>query len=243
MNAFIKILDHMEDLLLGSTNVPFTPWVMVNADRLLPLMDRLREQLPHAIQEAQMLVNTQEVMLEEARQQAIQLLQNAEHERHQILSESQLMCAIQEEAHRVRTQMINELNDLKAETLKHCEDLCQSAQKEAEEIRYTARVYASEMLNTVDARLGELHQHLRSGVQQLNATTPQSPAQPTHEELVRPAMMPALSAPRSVPTQAQKRQPRPKVASQQIPLLSSQVSPEDQIQLAMQLLQQNNRKA
>ncbi len=241
MNAFIKILDHMEDLLLGSTNVPFTPWVMVNADRLLPLMDRLREQLPHAIQEAQTLVNTQEVMLEEARQQAIQLLQNAEHERHQILSESELMCAIQEEAHRVRTQMINELNALKAETLQDCEDLRRTAQDEAEEIRYAARAYASEMLNTADARLGELHQHLRTGVKQLNATTSPTPAQPTNEELVRRAMMPALSAPRSMPAQSPKRQPRPKVASQQIPLLSSQTSPEDQVQLAMQLLQQNQR--
>jgi F0F1-type ATP synthase membrane subunit b/b' len=240
MNAFIKILDHMEDLLLGSTNIPFTPWVMVNADRLLPLMDRLREQLPHAIQDAQNLVNAQEALLEEARQQAIQLLQNAEHERHQILSESELMCAIQEEAQRVRTQMINELNALKADTLQYCEDVRRSAEEEAEEIRYAAKAYASEMLNTVDARLGELHQHLRSGVKQLNATTPPVSTQPMQEDLVRRTMMPALSAPRPMPNKTTKRQPRPKVASQQKPLVSS-ASPEEQIQLAMQLLQQNQR--
>ena len=128
MSNFIKILDHMEDLLLGSPAIPLTPWVMVNADKLLPLMDRLREHLPQAIQDAQDMMNDQNILIEQARQQAIALLQNAEKEKQQILSEASLMQAIQEEAQRIRSQMIAELNTLKQDTLAECESLRHTAQ-------------------------------------------------------------------------------------------------------------------
>ncbi|XVJ52153.1 MAG: hypothetical protein HEQ32_08845 [Vampirovibrio sp.] len=232
MSNFVKILDHMEDLLLGSTSVPFTPWVMVNADRLLPLMDRLREHLPMAIKEAQRLTESQDLMIEDARQQAIQLLQNAQHDRQRLLSESELMHAIQDEAQRIRAQMISELNLLKEETQAQCEALKQAAEEEAQWVRHSAKDYAADLLSTMEERLGDLHQQVRTGVQELSES--QSLAEPSSSHRLL-AQQPPMTR------RAAKRQPRPKVASQQLPLMPQQSSPEDQIQMALQLLQSPRR--
>jgi hypothetical protein len=235
MSNFIKILDHMEDLLLGSPAIPLTPWVMVNADKLLPLMDRLREHLPQAIQDAQDMMNDQNILIEQARQQAITLLQNAEKEKQHILSEASLMQAIQEEAQRIRSQMIAELNTLKQDTLAECESLRHTAQEEATMIRYSAKTYAAELLGTMETRLGDLHEQVRLGASQLNEERANVPVQQRllaqqnvanrHPQVSRPLV---------------KRQPRPKVASQQLPLMSQQSSQEEQIEMAMNLIQQGN---
>jgi hypothetical protein len=232
MSNFIKILDHMEDLLLGSPTLPLTPWVMVNADSLLPLMDRLREHLPQAIQDAQDMVNDQNILLEQARQQAIALLQNAEKEKQQILSEASLMKAIEEEAQRVRTQLIGELQALKQDTLHECDTLRHAAQEEANHIRYSAKTYAAELLGTMEARLGDLHEQVRLGASQLNEERANAPVQQRllaqqnvanrHPQPSRPAV---------------KRQPRPKVASQQLPLMPQHSSQEEQIEMALNLIQ------
>ena len=237
MSNFIKILDHMEDLLLGSPTIPLTPWVMVNADKLLPLMDRLREHLPQAIQDAQDTVNDQNSILEQARQQAIALLQNAEQEKQHILSEAALMHAIQEEAQRIRTQMVSELNALKQDTMAECDALRQVAQEEANTIRYAAKTYAAELLGTMEERLGDLHEQVRLGASQLNEERANAPVQ---QRLL--AQQNVANRHPQVGRQAVKRQPRPRVASQQLPLMPQYSSQEEQIEMAMNLIQQGQNR-
>ena len=93
-------MDQIEDLILTSANIPFTPWVMVNADRLVVLMDALRDNLPEDIEAAKEVVAEQDLMLEQTRQQAIALLEDAHNQRDRILPESELMSAIRDEANR-----------------------------------------------------------------------------------------------------------------------------------------------
>jgi hypothetical protein len=221
-------MDQIEDLILTSANVPLTPWMMVNADRLIVLLDSLRDHLPEDIQIAKQVVEQQDDMLEQTRQQAIALLQEAQDNRHRLLSESELMHAIQEEAERVRVQLIHELEHLKQETLSQCEALRRDAMEEAEAIRASAKQYAANVLEETEARLGDMHQQVRSGVQQLQYEA-------THHDARYPSMNRGASPQRSV-----KRQPRPKIASQQAPLMSTATTSDEQVQQALRML--NTRK-
>jgi F0F1-type ATP synthase membrane subunit b/b' len=226
----------MEDMLLSSASVPLTPWVMVNADKIIPMMDRLRDALPDAVQEAKALMDDQDALLEDARMQAIQLIQDAQRNREQLLSESALMQAIHEEADRVRTQLTHELETLRQQTLRECEDMQRTATEEAEVIRTGAREYASSMLNNMEERLSDIHAQVRSGVQQLNDARTREITHRNHQFHQAPPQQPG-----SMPTGSVRRRPRPKIASQQQPLMSSAASEEEQIQLAMQLLQQQQQ--
>jgi len=220
-------MDQIEDLILTSANIPFTPWVMVNADRLVVLMDALRDCMPEEIEAAKEIVAEQDHMLEQTRQQAIALLQDAHNNRDRILSESELMGAIREEANRTRLQLIHELESLKQETYAEAEAVRHDALEEAEAIRASARQYASDVLNETEARLGDMHNQVRNGVQQLNDVRSQ-------DNMVRG------NSP-SVGKRPARRQPRAKIASQQPPLMSSHTSSDEQVQLALRLLNQRDR--
>lgn len=221
-------------MLLSSASVPLTPWVMVNADRLIPMMDRLRDALPEAVQHAKALMEDQDSLLEDARLQAIQLIQDAQQNRDQLLSESSLMTAIYEEAERIRTQLTHEMEALRQETIRECEDMQRQAVEEAETIRSGAREYASVMLNNMEERLSDIHAQVRSGVQQLNDARTREIASRNQSIHMGATGQPL---PSSTPV---KRRPRPKIASQQSPLMPPSASEEEQINAAMQLLNRNN---
>jgi vacuolar-type H+-ATPase subunit H len=228
----------MEDMLLSSASVPLTPWVMVNADRLIPMMDRLRDALPDAVQQAKAMMDEQDTLLEDARLQAIQLIQDAQYNRDHLLSESSLMTAIYEEAERIRTQLTHEMEALRQETLRECEEMQRHAIEEAETIRGGAREYASVMLNNMEERLSDIHAQVRSGVQQLNdARTREIATRNQSIHMGTTGQQPPLPASSPV-----KRRPRPKIASQQTPLMPNSSSEEEQIKAAMQMLQRNNNR-
>jgi hypothetical protein len=226
----------MEDMLLSSGSVPLTPWVMVNADRLIPMMDRLRDALPDAVQQAKAMMDEQDTLLEDARLQAIQLIQDAHHNRDHLLSESSLMTAIYEEAERIRTQLTHEMEALRQETIRECEDMQRHAMEEAETIRSGAREYVSVMLNNMEERLSDIHAQVRSGVQQLNDARTREIAS-RNQSLHMGGSSQVQHPPASSPV---KRRPRPKIASQQAPLMPNTASEEEQMNMAMQLLQRNN---
>lgn len=167
-HKFLKMIERMEDLVISGVAVPFTPWTMVNADKLLPLIDRIRVVLPEEIKEAALFLEEQEMMLEQTRLRSIEMLQEAQEKSQYLLSESALMHAVQGEAERIRAQVVAEIETIQQETLAHCEQLKTQAEQEAESIQQAAQAYATDMLQGMEDRLSELQDQVRYNQQHLN---------------------------------------------------------------------------
>jgi hypothetical protein len=160
----------MEDLILSGMGVPLTPWTLVHGDKLVPLLDRIREQLPEELRAAQQVLAQREDMLTEAQQKAQQMVLDAQGQVDVLLSESELMRAVHAEADRVREMVTLELEALRKKTFEETEAMKALAIEESKAVREGAERYAESVLSSLDKSLGEFQQVIRNGQRYLKRT-------------------------------------------------------------------------
>lgn len=85
--------------------VPFTSRALVDEDRLLDLIEELRNLLPPEIQQAKDVMAQRDQMLIEAQRQAEATLSEARHQAQMMTSDHAVARAAAEEAERVRRQL------------------------------------------------------------------------------------------------------------------------------------------
>jgi polyhydroxyalkanoate synthesis regulator phasin len=171
---FTKLVERMEDLLVASPGLPLTPFVLVNADKLLPIMDRVRECLPEEIRAAQQVLGQRDHLLEEARHQAVQLMEEAQGRFNTLLSESELLRAIEGEANKVRQQMVSELEDIQNKTYAECEARLQEATQQAQKTRNEAEAYATQVMQALEQQVQALQKQIHEGQARLSVARQQS---------------------------------------------------------------------
>ena len=197
------MIERMEDFILTGMGVPFTPFTIVNGEKLVPLLDRIRENLPAEIQHAQRVLDRRDEIVNEAQAKAGQILQDAKKQSEFMLSESELLRAVHEEANRIRQQITMELEAMRKKTFEEAEAAKAQAYEEANAIRIGADQYAEAILGSLDKSLIEFQSVVKNGqrylkkarmdaAQQLGATNrpAASPsmevgsysAQPSHQE-------------------------------------------------------------
>lgn len=263
MKKFEKLLEQLEDSLLGSVSIPLTAWTVVNGDRVLMLMDALRDSLPSEMLSARHVLREQESVLSEARNQAIHIFQEAQQQQQQLLSEHALMQALEEQAHRIRLQLTQELSILKEEAEQEASTLLEQARADAHQLRSEAQQYASHVLQGMEHRLQDIQDRVRYNQEHLNelhveAVTIQAQAALANPNAYAPAYASqphALPQQQSLPvamqhppmTQAQRsagkrRSPRPKLANQQTPMMQAG-NHDDHVQEALALLYSNDAKS
>lgn len=181
MNTFTKMIDRLEDLVLTGTSIPFTPFTIINSEKLVPLMDRVRETLPDEIKQAHQLNEQREQILYDAQQRANQLLQDAKLQAERLLSDSELMRAIQLEADRVKQGLLIEADNIKRQAQQEAQAMRTQAYEETHRMRDRAENYASNVLGALDKSLMELHTVVRNGQKHLKKVKGDTPAatQPT----------------------------------------------------------------
>ena len=99
-----SLIDMLEALVAEGRRVPFGRKLMVDEDRLLDIVDRLRTAIPTEVREAHRLLDQRDQIVEQAQMQARRaleergLLETLDKERRQILDEAD------REAERIRTE-------------------------------------------------------------------------------------------------------------------------------------------
>lgn len=166
------MLERLEDLLLSGIALPFTPYTLVHGDKLLPLLDRLRENLPEEVRAAQAMLERRDVVLEEAHSQAMQMLQEAKGRSEAMLSDSELLRAVEDEAGRVREQLLGELEALRNKAFEESEAMKSQAYQEALRIRQEAYQYAEALVAGLDGHLTHLHSQVKDANRQLRQLKP-----------------------------------------------------------------------
>jgi len=170
MHAFLQDLDCLEDLALSGVSIPLTGQMLLSRDVLLMHLDKLRETLPEVIQQAHQVVTQREHLMAQAQHHAQAMLHDAKAKTERLISESTLMAAVEQEAHRLRAQLIAECDQLKQQALSESQALVANAQAEAKAVREGADHYAVELLRSLDKSLTDSHQVVRNGLSHLHQT-------------------------------------------------------------------------
>lgn len=160
---FVKMIERIEDLVLTGLAIPFTPWTLVHGEKLVPLMDKLRDCMPEEIQNAQKLLYQREEIIADAQKKARQIMLDAKAQAEGLLSESELLKALETEAGRIKKQVMTEIEISKEKAEEEAYLIRSQAREDAIRIRQGAEEYAEQMLEELEENLAEYQSMVRSG--------------------------------------------------------------------------------
>lgn len=162
-HKYIKLMDYLEDLMLSGFSLPFTPWTMVNGDHLLTLLDQIRTHTPEELLHARAIIDRRDEIMSEAQQKGSQTLEDAKHQAESMLNHSAIMKAVEDEAGKIRHQMVTELEGHRKKTLDECDAIRHQALAEARHIRSGADEYAEQVLTSLDRDLTNFQKVVKNG--------------------------------------------------------------------------------
>lgn len=215
IQSFIKSVERMEDLLLAGFSVPFTPWLVVNGDQLLPLLDHVRDVLPEEIIQARLILDRRDEIIAEAQRKGSFTLDEARRQAESMLNNSALMRAVEDEAAKIRHQLMGELEAHRKSVMAEMEALRQQALEDARRVREGADVYAEQVLNSLDKDLASFQQVVKNGQQHLRNIRSEAAARQPRVAAQMPPTAVASAPPSdgiSLPGQASTLASRPTVS-------------------------------
>lgn len=134
-------LNELEEIIENSIKVPMTRRVLVDEDRLLDMLDRIRTTLPEEIRQAKWIIQEREKVLTETKKEAGRIMEDVQKQMERRVDESE----------------ISRLAKIKAEeTIERAENI-------AREIRQGAREYADELLNELEKKIEGIISEIRDG--------------------------------------------------------------------------------
>lgn len=163
VSMLYKLLDKMEMMILKGVPIFFTHWVIVDHEKLLDTIDKIKASIPGEIQEAQALIKKSEEIQIVAQKKSRQLIEDAQRHAERLLSESELLNAVQAEADRIRKQVITDCEIIKKQSIEEAEMIKKSSIEDAIYIREGADKYAESALANLDRDLAELHSIVKNG--------------------------------------------------------------------------------
>ena len=146
--------------LLGSVSI-------VKKDTVTNILDKLYAALPDEIKEARALLRRKDELQYEAQQRAEKVISDAQAEANRLLSESDLLRAVQREAEKIKEQVITDCEDIKRKALDEAEGVRNQAIDEATRIKDGATVYAEQVLVSIEQNLGQLQEVVKNGQLQM----------------------------------------------------------------------------
>lgn len=137
--------------------------VAVKVKEIESLIDRIYASLPSEVQEARAFLRRREELQMEAQQKAEKIIVDAQNEANRLLSESDILRAVQKEAEKIKEQVIADCEEIKRKALDDAENVRIQAADEAVRIREGAEVYAEQVLANIERDLTQLQQVVKNG--------------------------------------------------------------------------------
>ncbi len=139
-----RVIDKLEGSIKEGFWLPFGGRI-VNADRLLDLVEKLRSTLPDDVSRAKQVTRDRDKLLEQAKEEAQTMLAQANETKQKVTSESELTQAAQRQA----------------------DAIISAAQARARDIQRGADEYADQVLSSLDGSLGKALAAVQKGRQAL----------------------------------------------------------------------------
>ena len=152
-------------------------FTVVKKDTVTSILDRLYAALPDEIKEARALLRRKDELQYEAQQRAEKIIADAQAEANRLLSESDLLRAVQREAEKIKEQVITDCEDIKRKAVDEAEALRSQAIDEALRTKDGASVYAEQVLVSLEQNLNQLQEIVKNGQLQLERRRSESDEQ------------------------------------------------------------------
>ena len=152
-------------------------FTVVKKDTVTSILDRLYAALPDEIKEARALLRRKDELQYEAQQRAEKVIADAQAEANRLLSESDLLRAVQREAEKIKEQVITDCEDIKRKAIDEAEALRSQAIDEALRTKDGASVYAEQVLVSLEQNLNQLQEIVKNGQLQLERRRSESDEQ------------------------------------------------------------------
>ena len=141
----LHLVDRLEEVFNAGRPMPFTNRVMVDADRVLELIDQMRVSIPDEVKKAQQILNQRDRILAQAQEEAARTVQLAKERSEQLVEREALVMSAQGKAI----------------------EIVQAAHVESENIRADADDYALDVLTGLEGELDRTLTQVRNGVNKL----------------------------------------------------------------------------
>ena len=142
-------------------------FTVVKKDTVTNILDKLYAALPDEIKEARALLRRKDELQYEAQQRAEKIINDAQTEANRLLSESDLLRAVQREAENIKEQVIADCEEIKRKAYEEAEALRSQAIDEAMRTKDGASVYAEQVLVSLEQNLNQLQEIVKNGQVQL----------------------------------------------------------------------------
>jgi cell division septum initiation protein DivIVA len=141
----LSVLNDLEEVIENSSKIPLTKKILVDEERVLDLLDRVRTTLPEEIRQAKWILQEREKVLVDSQKEAARILEDA-----------QRQVVIKADDSEVARQ---------AKSV--AEEIVSKAEVVAREIREGARSYADDILKNLEDSLGKITEQIQGGRDQL----------------------------------------------------------------------------
>lgn len=160
------LMNELEEAL-DNKGMPLLGFSIVRKDTVTNILDKLYAALPDEIKEARALLRRKDELQYEAQQRAEKIVADAQAESNRLLSESDLLRAVQREAEKIKEQVITDCEEIKRKAMDEAENVRIQANDEATRIKDGATVYAEQVLTNLEQNLGQLQEVVKNGQLQL----------------------------------------------------------------------------
>ncbi|OPY57369.1 MAG: hypothetical protein A4E55_01694 [Pelotomaculum sp. PtaU1.Bin035] len=138
-------LNELEELIETSGKIPLTRKVLVDEERMLDLLDRIRTTIPEEIRQAKWIIQEREKVLNDSQKEAMRIIDDAQKQVEKQADDSEVA--------------------RQAKVL--AEEIVGKAESVAREIREGARSYADDILANLEENLGKILSQVDQGRSEL----------------------------------------------------------------------------
>lgn len=179
------LMNELEEAL-DNKGFPLLGFSIVKKETVTNILDKLYSELPDEIKEARSLLRRKDELQYEAQQKAEKVVADAQAEANRLLSESDLLRAVQREAEKIKEQVIADCEEIKRKAVDEAENLRVQAIDEATRIKDGANIYAEQVLTNLEQNLAQLQEIVKNGQVQLERRRMESEEQPGNYANQRP---------------------------------------------------------
>jgi vacuolar-type H+-ATPase subunit H len=161
-------LDALEELIVNSTHVPLTEFIVIDRVVVLHQLNQIKEHLPVDLATALAIANRKREIIAEAENYAAALVKSAQEKATQILHDSSILRQAELDGAKMRLKTEQECEHLKQATLNEVRELHQNAIAESQAIQQGADDYADHVLGDIEQKIQQMLLIIQHGRQQLH---------------------------------------------------------------------------
>jgi hypothetical protein len=187
-------LDKLEEMILEYPRLPILGKTLVNEDKLLEVLDKIRVNLPAIIKKAEAITHHKEEIFRQAEQYAREIVDSAEKRADEIIDElgivrraelevQDIRQRVQEECEALQKQTLSEIAMLRLQAQQEIEQMRQVAIAEREDIQNQADEYADRVLASIEENLQSVTVVVRGGREKLQEELGDIRAQAQQKEI------------------------------------------------------------